>query len=188
MLGHGGQNTWFRTLNAPPPGSAAPCLWSGAKLRLHRSSTDTPSFGLCFARKAFVGERDAFDLAAFERRSTPQGEVGWVRSEPSDSDRLRVNKRGREVLYFVQPPPTEMDLTLSELRAEIASALQISDVRRIILSAGSFVWGPEFVEDGLGLYSTYFNNDIVVEGRHMKTVHGAALVDVNERTPSTNGT
>jgi hypothetical protein len=106
--------------------------------------------------------------------------TGWARREPSDSDRLRVNKRGREILYFIQPPASDGDLTYSDIRAEVYNTLHISNPTCISLQAGPFSWGPDFTEDGLGFYSTYFKTDIVIDGRHMKTMHGAALIDVVE--------
>lgn len=105
---------------------------------------------------------------------------GWKKRAPSDSDRLRVNRKGREVLYFVQPPPTTMDITFSDLRAEVCHTLRLEDSRRVSFQAGPFVCAADFREDGLGLYGTYFGSDIVINERHMKTVRGAALIDVIE--------
>jgi len=157
------------------------CLFDGAKLEFNVASTTVSEFGICFQRTAFVVEREKLDIDAFiHRQSSSADWSGWTRREPSDSERLRVNKRGREILYFVQPPPTECDLTVSDLRAEVCHTLQIADVRRISFVAGPFYWGPDFKEDGLGLYSNYFNADIVIDSRHMKTQRGAALIDVIE--------
>jgi len=187
LLLHGENMCWFRTLNKEQ-NPAVMCLFDGAKLEINVASSYVPEFGVCFPRTSFVGERERLDLDACLSIPSSGDWAGWVRREPSDSDRLRVNRRGWEVLYFLQPPSTVPDVTFSELRAEICHTLQVADPRRISLAAGPFHWGPDFKEDGLGLYSTYFNTDIIVESRHIKTVRGSALVDVLENpmpSPST---
>lgn len=190
---------WFRTLNTADEVNAAnmgtgtgpssssfssssyTCLFDGAKLELKVSSPDTPEFGLCFSRLSFAAERDALDLDALSSQQPAGDWAGWTRREPSNSDRLRVNKRGREILYFVRPPQSQADICVSDLKAEVCHTLRI-DSRRVSLAAGSFYWGPEFVEDGLGMYSTYFDSDPTTEtdSHHMRTMRGAALVDVIE--------
>jgi hypothetical protein len=97
-----------------------------------------------------------------------------------------VNKRGREILYFVQPPPNQYDLTFTDMRAEVCCTMGIAEVERVAFTAGPFYSGPEFREDGLGVYNTYFNADVMVGGEHMKTKRGAALIDVTEVEPGSS--
>jgi hypothetical protein len=175
-------NCWFRTTNAELNVSSR-CLFEGAKLEFNVSLVQCPEFGFCFRRTSFAAEREAFDVETVIgnlNKTTDPGE--WIRREPSDSDRLRVNKKGREVLYFFQSPSHEPDLSFGDLRSEICRSLQIVDSRRVSLAAGPFLWGPDFQDDGLPIYGTYFKMDIVVDGRHMKTAQGAALIDVIECT------
>jgi hypothetical protein len=156
------------------------CLFDGAKFEMNLASSNAPIFGLCFPRPSFVVEREQLDLDTL-LNEPPSGDwPGWGRLPPSDSDRLRVNKKDREVLYFWQPPPTDFDVTMSGLRMEICNTLKITDLRKIALASGPFYWGPGFKEDGLGLYNNHFKRDMVVDSRHMKTVTGAALIDVIE--------
>jgi hypothetical protein len=82
------------------------------------------------------------------------------------------------VLYFLRAPPTEFDITISDIRSELCHTLGIQDPKRIKLAAGVFYWESDFKDDGVGLYNTYFGTDHVIDGRHMKTVHGSALIDV----------
>lgn len=147
---------------------------------MNLASASVPEFGLCFPRTSFVREREQMELQGELATDLSGDWAGWVRRAPSDSDRLRVNRKGWEVLYFVQPPPTTFDVTFSDLRAELCHTLQIADPKRISFSAGPFLWGPDFKEDGLGLYSNYFCADIVIDSRHMKTIRGSALIDVLE--------
>ena len=173
---HGENMCWFRTMNKEDnPGGT--CLFDGAKLEMNLASNYVPEFGVCFPRTSFVAERDRLNLDAHLSTPSSGDWAGWMRREPSDSDRLRVNRKGWEVLYFLQPPPTEIDVTFSDLRAELCHTLQIEDLNRISLASGPFYWGPDFKEDGLGLYNNYFNSDIIVDSRHMKTVRGSALID-----------
>jgi len=79
---------------------------------------------------------------------------------------------GWEVLYFLRAPPTEFDITISDIRSELCHTLGIQDPKRIRLAAGVFYWESDFKDDGVGLYNTYFGTDHVINGRHMKTVHG----------------
>jgi hypothetical protein len=170
---------WFRTLNREEnPGAA--CLFDGGKLELNLAASFVPEFGVCFSRSSFVAERERLDLDTILALDPAGDWAGWTRREPSDTDRLRVNRRGREVLYFLKPPPTDFDLTYSDLRAELCHTLKIADPQRISFMAGPFFWGPDFKEDGRGLYSNYFRTDIIVDSRHMKTVRGSALIDVIE--------
>ncbi|KIX97744.1 uncharacterized protein Z520_06522 [Fonsecaea multimorphosa CBS 102226] len=174
-------NSWFRTINRNANSSYL-CLFDGAQLELNFSSMTTPEFGFCFPRRSFVAERERLDVNAMLQQqpaTTTTDWAGWKRREPSDSDRLRVNKNGWEILYFVQPPKGEVDITVSELRAELCHTLQI-ETGRVLFGAGPFQWGPDFEEDGLGLYTTYFDTAIDTGARQMKTVRGAALIDVIE--------
>lgn len=172
-------DSWLRTVNKDGNGSKSPfCLFDGAQLEVNVSSPLTPEFGLCFSRLSFAAERELLDFDAMSNHPTGDWK-GWTRREPSDTDRLRVNKRGREILYFVQPPLSECDVTVSELKAELCHTLQIES-QRISLAAGPFIWGPGFVEDGLGVYATYFDTDVETDLHHMKTIRGAALIDVVE--------
>jgi hypothetical protein len=180
-LVHGDNLCWFRTLNKEL-NSAISCLFEGAQLELNLSSSYVPEFGFCFPRASFIAERERFDLNAVIAEE-PNGDwIGWRHREPSDGDRLRVNRRGWEVLYFLRAPPTDFDVTISDLKSELCHTLQIQDQRRIELSAGPFYWDNNFKEDGLGLYRTYFAVDQVIDGRHMKTATGNALVNVFEVT------
>jgi hypothetical protein len=181
---HSEQMCWFRTRNknANPTGT---CLFDGAKLEVNiAAATCAPEFGLCFPRGSFVTERERLDIDMGVDLPMPMSGdwAGWTRREPLDSDRLRVNRKGWEVLYFLQPPSTHFDVTFTDLRAELCYTLQIEDGRRISLAAGPFYWGPDFKEDGLGLYSSYFNTDMVIDSRHMKTTRGSALITVLENS------
>ena len=174
----------FRTLNSNLNPSNF-CLFDGARLEVSLSSSCiTPEFGFCFPRRSFVLERDRLDLAGLVAQPAAGDWMGWEHREPSDSERTCVNKKGREILYFLRPPPATHDVMLSELRAEIGKTLNITDLRRISFTAGPFFWPPEFREDGRGLYCTYFNSDIVVDSQHMLTSEGAALIDVLEKGTS----
>jgi len=126
-----------------------------------------------------VAERDRLDVDSVVNQPDTGDWRDWTRRGPSDSDRLRVNKKGREILYFVRPPPSESDASVSELRAELCRTLQVRP-ERVSFSAGPFHWGPNFEEDGLGLYASYFDADLEIDVDYMKTVRGAALLDVIE--------
>lgn len=91
--------------------------------------------------------------------------AGWTRRAPSDSDLLRVNRKGWEVLYFLRPPETTMDITFSDLRAEVCHTLRLQDLRRVSFRAGPFVCAGDFKEDESVLYGTYFGSDTVFDGR-----------------------
>lgn len=189
---------WFRTVNqSMNPNST--CLFDGAHLEMQLVSAHTPECAFCFPRRAFIEERDAFDRKYLSRLAssgaTPPAHVGqttlasalqanlspgWMFREPSDSERLRVNRHGWEIMFVLQPSPTEAAATISRLRMELCRLLSISDSQRVILTSGPFVWGQEFQEDGKDYYNTYFSNDIVVDARSMKTVRGSALMYVLE--------
>lgn len=170
---------WFATLNRES-NTTLGCLFDGAKLELKLSSSGVPEFGICFQRASFVRERGSADVESLALLRQKTDWRGWTWREPSNSERLLVNKKGREILYIVQPPPNQYDLTLTDLRAEVCCTMGIVEVERVAFEAGPFFWGSDFKEDGLGLYSTYFNNDIVVDGEHLKTKRGTALIDVTE--------
>lgn len=177
-LVQGTNSSWFCTLNREVNTSKL-CLFDGAKLELNFSSMAAPEFGFCFPRRSFVAEREQMDADAVIQMSAADDWIGWTRRAPSDSDRLRVNKNGWEILYFVRPPPSELDITLSELRAELCHTLKI-EPKCVLLRAGPFQWGTDFEEDGQGLYSTYFDSAVDTGTTRMKTIRGAALIDVLE--------
>lgn len=199
-LMHSERNCWFRVTNSPPPPpppdpreqqqqqqqrqqqrqQPGSCLFDGARLELNLSFEDAPEFGFCFRRACFAAERDRFSLEAAAAATHPCDTAQWVRREPTDPERLQVNKRGRELLYLIRPPSAEMDMTCSDLRAEVRNTLQLAHHQRFSLAAGPFHWPSSFQDDGSGIYITYFKKDIVVDGRHMKTLGGAALIDVIE--------
>jgi hypothetical protein len=155
---------------------AATCLFEGAKLEMKMTSAYVLEFGFCFPRASFIYEREHLNLSL----QHAEARDGWVRRKPSDSDRLRVNRDGWEILYCVQPPASSSDVTVSEVISELCRTLRIADRRRVALASGPFYWGKDFKENGLGIYGTYFNVDMVVDGRHMRTVRGSALIDVLE--------
>lgn len=171
--------SWFRTINQADYLNRT-CLFQGCKLELCLLPVTTPEFGLCFTRTSFVKERERLDLDLLLKTDESGDLRGWTRREPSDTDRLRVNKRGREVLYFVRPPDTFTDLTPGDLRAEILYSLQVEDPKKISFASGPFFWGSDFKDDESGLLSNYFGADIVIDSRHMKSLRGAALIDVVE--------
>jgi hypothetical protein len=170
---------YFHTLNnAQNP--TTNCLFDGIHLQLYAEQRSRPEFGFCFARTAFVTEREAFCLAPTARGREKW--EGWTQRGPTDSERLRVNKQGTEALYFLQPPLSQTRVTISQLRAEVAHSLGMEDSGRLELASGPFVWTRDFEEDERDVYTTYFGEDIVRRERHMKTVRGAALVYVCELT------
>lgn len=164
---------YFHTVNfdANPSGN---CLFDNIRLELHAERRSRLEFGFCFPRSAFVTERDQFKYVDIDHWE------GWGHRQPTDSDRLRINKQGFEVLYFVQPPLMQSRITISQLRSELASSLGISNLNRLELFSGPFVWNSLFLEDQRDVYSTYYEEDIVVDSRHMKTVRGSALLYVRE--------
>jgi len=170
---HGG--CWFRTLNKESnPGTT--CLFDGVRLELNVQSGPYPEIGFCFPRTSFVFERDQFRILD-QRTGVFEG---WIQRAPIDSERLRVNKQGYEVLYFVQPPPHKHKVTLNDVRQELSDSLKLNDPTRLSLTSGPFLWTAEFQDDGRDMYSVYFNKNIVVDSRHMKTTRGSALIYVLE--------
>ncbi|OCK80943.1 hypothetical protein K432DRAFT_392605 [Lepidopterella palustris CBS 459.81] len=165
---------WFQTLNKEQ-NTTGNCLFDGAKLEMHLSSS-APEFGFCFPRASFLPQRDAFDNSVF----APAQGSAWSRRPPFDADRLQVNRDGWELLYFVRPPATMSDLTVTDLINELCQTLRIDDPRKISLAAGPFHWTSDFRDDGLGVYRTYFHQDLVVNSQRMKTSKGAALLRVFE--------
>lgn len=157
------------------------CLFDGAKMKLHILPLVRPEFGFCFPRTAFIAERDKFDIECFSTNITVAGNmVRWRRRLPSDEDRLQVNREGWEVLYFAQPLSAQNDATFTDLRTEICTTLNITDSSRVTFAAGPFTWGPDFVEDNLGIYKTYFNiirNDSL---KAIKKIKGSALINIIE--------
>lgn len=181
---------WFRTRN-PETNIHHTCLFDGAELEMQLVTSHIPECGFCFARRAFIVERDTFDQrqgyrAASSELSTPAGngregstmQSEWGIREPSDTERLQVNRHGWEIMFMLRPQ--DGGVTISRLRAELSRLLSIADPRRILLTSGPFVWGPEFLEDGKDYYSTYFVHDHIVESRSMKTPRGGALMYVME--------
>lgn len=171
--------SWFRTLNQTDNLNRT-CLFQGCQLDLCLLPVTPPEFGLCFSRTSFIKERERLDIDTLLNTDGSDDWTEWTRRDPSDTDRLRVNKRGREVLYFVRPPSTIIDLTVEDLRSEICHSLKIDDPKSFSLASGPFFWGPDFKDDGTGLFSNYFGADILTDSRHMKTLRGAALIDVVE--------
>ena len=169
---------WFQTLNKDQnPGFS--CLFDGALLELRLVSLEAPEFGFCFPRSSFVQERDVFDLNLHQAENGP----GWARRPPYDTERLQINRDGWEILYFAKQPTSMPDVTTTDLVSEICRALHVDDPYRLSLSSGPFLlWGSDFKEDDVGVYRAYFQQDIVVNSQHMKTVNGAALLRVFECT------
>jgi hypothetical protein len=166
----------FITLNKEKNPSAN-CLFDGIQLELRTEPKSRPEFGFCFARSAFVAERDRFTSLETQVNLWE----GWAHREPTDSDRLRINKRGCEILYFVRPPFNQPKVTISNLRSELASSLGIVSLNRLVLTAGPFVWDDQFEEDERNAHDTYFRRDLVTDSRHMKTMDGSALIYVHEK-------
>ncbi len=55
--------------------------------------------------RVLLSARERFDLNAVMAEEEPGGDwLGWQHREPSDADRLRVNRKGWEVLYFLRAP------------------------------------------------------------------------------------
>ncbi|GFF89359.1 uncharacterized transporter C1002.16c [Aspergillus lentulus] len=175
---------WFRTRN-PETNIQHTCLFDGAELEMQLVTSHVPECGFCFARRAFIAERDAFDR---QQGQMPRGSAsstsprdhslssGWTFREPSDTERLRVNRHGWEIMFVLHPDAREGAVTISRLKMELCRLLSIADPRRLILTSGPFVWGVDFQEDGKDYYSTYFVNDLIVESRSMKTPRGSALM------------
>ncbi|KIX96480.1 uncharacterized protein Z520_07746 [Fonsecaea multimorphosa CBS 102226] len=180
-----GESCWFHTLNKES-NTTSNCLFDGVKLKMNvQESQCLSDFGICFPRAAFVEEREKFGShhgsMPFEY-PTIRTEGAWVHRHPSDSERLLVNREGYEVMYFCQPPQFQQEVTITKLRNVICSSLSINDPRRVILNAGPFYWDVDFQENGKDVQHTYFLDDIVVDGRHMRTVRGSALIYVLERS------
>lgn len=175
----------FRTLNKGQ-NITGTCLFEGAKLELTFVSGYLPEFGICFPRSAFVAEREQFEQAG--GLDTLQHQINvwsqFERRSPSDAERLRVNQAGWEAVYFVKPPSNMPDLTFTQLISEVCHSFQIADPRRITLRSGPLSWPPEYKDDGLGLFSTYYHSDIVNGTFHTKTIRGAALIGVMETSAS----
>ncbi|GFG07358.1 uncharacterized transporter C1002.16c [Aspergillus lentulus] len=181
---------WFRTRN-PETNIQHTCLFDGAELEMQLVTSHVPECGFCFARRAFIAERDAFDR---QQGQMPRGSAsstsprdhslssGWTFREPSDTERLRVNRHGWEIMFVLHPDAREGAVTISRLKMELCRLLSIADPRRLILTSGPFVWGVDFQEDGKDYYSTYFVNDLIVESRSMKTPRGSALMICPEFT------
>ncbi|KAH1382987.1 hypothetical protein KXW53_005487 [Aspergillus fumigatus] len=175
---------WFRTRN-PETNIQHTCLFDGAELEMQLVTSHVPECGFCFARRAFIAVRDAFDR---QQGQMPRGSAsstsprdhslsaGWTFREPSDTERLRVNRHGWEIMFVLHPDAREGAVTISRLRMELCRLLCISDPRRVILTSGPFTWGGDFQEDGKDYYSTYFVHDLIVESRSMKTPRGSALM------------
>lgn len=182
---------WFRTRN-PETNIQHTCLFDGAELEMQLVTSHVPECGFCFARRAFIAERDAFDR---QQGQMPRGSAsstsprdhslsaGWTFRGPSDTERLRVNRHGWEIMFVLHPDAREGAVTISRLRMELCRLLCISDPRRVILTSGPFTWGGDFQEDGKDYYSTYFVHDLIVESRSMKTPRGSALMYVLEADP-----
>ncbi|EAW12127.1 C2H2-type zinc finger protein [Aspergillus clavatus NRRL 1] len=152
---------WFRTRN-PETNIHHTCLFDGAELEMQLVTSHVPECGFCFARRAFIAERDAFDRQQMSNKgssSSPRDQSlspGWTFREPSDTERLRVNRHGWEIMFVLHPDARDGAVTVSRLKMELCRILSIADPRRIILTSGPFVWGVEFQEDGKDYYSTYF--------------------------------
>ncbi|KAF4251695.1 hypothetical protein CNMCM8980_005564 [Aspergillus fumigatiaffinis] len=151
---------WFRTRN-PETNIQHTCLFDGAELEMQLVTSHVPECGFCFARRAFIAERDAFDR---QQSQMPRGSAsstsprdhslssGWTFREPSDTERLRVNRHGWEIMFVLHPDAREGAVTISRLRMELCRLLSITDPRRIILTSGPFTWGGDFQEDGRDYY------------------------------------
>ncbi|KAF5239056.1 hypothetical protein FANTH_10103 [Fusarium anthophilum] len=167
---------WFQTLNKDKSLEGT-CIFPGARLKMNNLTDKDSSveFGLCFPRSAFVLERECFDIT-----DIPEIYIfdvhPRVRRQPSDSERLLINRAGWEVLYFFRTFHGG-DLTYTDLKAEVCEQLAITDQRRVALSSGPFSWGSDFVEDRFGFYNTYFAQDLNSNPRPMKTTSGAALIE-----------
>lgn len=175
LLVRDGDLCWFLTINRDDNPTES-CLFHGAKLELKPLSKHIPEYGFCFARSAFVSERERFNLRATQSGFTED----WTRRRPSDAERLLINREGWEALYFVQPPATGSDITVSRLKDELCNSLQIIDQGRLSFTSGPYTWNSAFQEDGRLLYETYFSQDIVVDSRHMITAESSALIYVIE--------
>ena len=189
-LGRNAEMCWFRTLNKES-NRTSNCLFDGIKLELnHQSTSSQQNFGICFSRMAFIQERENFQARNTSlptefvviQNGSPRGPPQWPCRGPTDSERLRVNRDGREILFFCQPPSQQQIVTITELRAVISRTLGIGDTTRMVLNAGPFYWDIDFQENGKDVQSTYFLDNIVVEGRHMKTAKGSALIYILERS------
>jgi hypothetical protein len=107
----------------------------------------------------------------------------WSRREPSDAERLQVNRKGWELLYFVQPPGIRLNVTISLLKDELCDTLQITHPGRLCLTSGPFLWDSKFNEDGRPFHETYFTQDMMIDSRHMNTAGGLPLMYVLEEHP-----
>ncbi|QKX57817.1 uncharacterized protein TRUGW13939_04937 [Talaromyces rugulosus] len=175
LLIRDGDLCWFLTINKDDNPTES-CLFHGAKLELKPLSKYIPEYGFCFARSAFVSERDRFNPRATRSGFWEE----WTQRQPSDVERLLINRDGWEALYFVQPPASCSDITVSRLRDELCNSLQIIDPGRLSFTSGPYTWNSAFQEDGRSFYETYFTQDIVVDSRHMVTAEKSALVYVTE--------
>jgi len=171
---------YFNTINNEQ-NPTTNCLFDGIQLQLYAERRSRPEFGFCFSRRAFVPEREEFSLATVTHPRGPW--EGWTQRGPTDSDRLRINKQGTEALYFLQPPLAQTRVTIGQLRAELAHSLGLSDLSRLKLTSGPFVWTSRFEDDERDAYTTYFEKDIVTRSCHMKTVRGSALIYICEVMP-----
>ncbi|KAL6810324.1 hypothetical protein J3E69DRAFT_377775 [Trichoderma sp. SZMC 28015] len=179
-LVHDNNSVWFQTINKCDNPSES-CLFDEAKMKLHILPLVRAEFGFCFPRTAFVAERSKFDIRCFPINITVAGNrVQWRRRLPSDEDRLQVNREGWEVLYFIQPVSAQNDATFTDLRNEICNTLNITDSSRVTFEAGPFTWGPDFVEDNLGIYKTYFSSTMNPNLKVIKTIKGSALINIIE--------
>ncbi|KAF7177594.1 hypothetical protein CNMCM7691_005923 [Aspergillus felis] len=152
---------WFRTRN-PETNIQHTCLFDGAELEMQLVTSHVPECGFCFARRAFIAERDAFDR---QQSQMPRGSAsstspsaqslssGWTFREPADTERLRVNRHGWEIMFVLHPDAREGAVSISRLRMELCRLLSITDPRRIILTSGPFTWGGDFQEDGKDYYN-----------------------------------
>ncbi|GFG23123.1 probable transcription factor TDA9 [Aspergillus udagawae] len=153
---------WFRTRN-PETNIQHTCLFDGAELEMQLVTSHVPECGFCFARRAFIAERDAFDR---QQSQMPRGSAastspraqslssGWTFREPSDTERLRVNRHGWEIMFVLHPDAREGVVSISRLRMELCRLLSIADPRRVILTSGPFTWGGDFQEDGKDYYNS----------------------------------
>ncbi|KAF7121608.1 hypothetical protein CNMCM5793_009079 [Aspergillus hiratsukae] len=190
---------WFRTRN-PETNIQHTCLFDGAELEMQLVTSLVPECGFCFARRAFIAERDAFDR---QQSQMPRGSgsprdqslsSGWTFREPSDTERLRVNRHGWEIMFVLHPDAREGAVSISRLRMEVCRLLAIADPRRVILMSGPFTWGGDFQEDDTKerpfrcrICGESFSRK-ELHDRHQRTRHGATssipLPEIVEAEPS----
>lgn len=175
-----GEPYWFQTLNAQDSVNGT-CLFHCARLELHPlSNTDSVAeFGFCFPRSAFVAERERFDSTSMATIYVANDSSDIVRRQPSDSERLLVNRHGWEVLYFLRSPD-KRTLTFTDVQTNICHALQITNSDRLAMSWGNFYWSNEFRDDGSNFYNTYFANGVSTCSPPLKTATGGALIRISE--------